>query len=162
MGTKIATFARPSVKVVNTLAAGIFWFIFLITLVDTNSSDVGSSAGGVVGTRIFAGVMLALTSVWCYRGARASAIYAYEGGVVVKTLLRNKRYYWSSVLSFGITEGPINANFLSRRCVLTVQQGGGRVRLLTSFNGPASKSDEIRAVANALNGIASRSRQEKG
>lgn len=145
------SFSRRHLQIGNASVAGGFGLLALIILLEVNKSNVGSSTGGVTGTRIFAVALLLFCLLWFYRAIVSSSVDALTAGVVVKTLLHNKFYPWGTVQAFGVTETPVNANMLSNRCVLTVQDCTGRWTKLPSFNASLAGAKEIVRVAEELN-----------
>lgn len=58
LGPEVAAFTRRRLQVLNGIIVGFFWLLFLISLTSVNSQNVGSSAGGVLGKRVFFACML--------------------------------------------------------------------------------------------------------
>jgi hypothetical protein len=153
-GRELARFNRSNLRVINSAGPVAVGFLGLVTLLEVNSNDVGSSAGGVDGTRAFGAAIFLLCVLWLVRVLRGG-IVASENGVLVRDILRSRWYAWADVTNFGVTEGVINANVLSKRCALVITDTRGP-HVITSFTAPSRAPNLILDVAQSLSEIKKR------
>jgi hypothetical protein len=155
----IDRFSRPNNQTTTVVAFLLFGLLGFVGLVVPASPSTSHSVGGNTGERVFSGIVLVACLFLAYRGRRSATILVNSSGVVVRTLLRTRRFDWSVIAEFTTRDQPVG---IWTRTVLIMKFTSGRRLKVTEFNGSPSApsgSNEVAATAEDLNGYLDKSRR---
>jgi hypothetical protein len=128
-----------TVKWIRVAMSASFGFMFLLEI--GAFYDHNGTRGGEL---IFTSAFLAVIAWLTYRSARSATLIADDDSVVVRTLIRTRRWDWSDIEQF-ITE--IRFVGVQRRLIVGIRRRGGRICWFDEIGGRPGKSAGLRLEA---------------